>query len=91
MIYVKFPTRIRYLCRMRAHLNCFYVSNYNIRGAGSVGVSAYNCHADSLGLIPRRMKPIIFCININRQRLTLLNCAAGGAMLCATHIGMVRT
>ena len=78
---VQFPTRIRYLCRMRTKFNCFYVSNFNARGVGSVVVSAYDCHASGLGLIPRRSKPIIFDIKTNRQRLRMLKCAAGGAML----------
>ena len=85
---VQLPTRIRHVCRMRAHLNCSYFSNFNTRGAGSVVVSASDWHAGGPALIPRRSKRVIFAIKANRQRLTLLNCAAGGAMLCATHIGM---
>ena len=45
-----------------------------------------DCHAGGPGLIPRRSKPVIFGIKTNRPRLILLNCAAGGAMLCVTHI-----
>ena len=73
------------LCRMRAHLKCSYFSNFSTRGADSVVVSAYDWHTGSPALMPRRSTPVIFGINTNRQRMTLLNCASGGAMLCATH------
>ena len=81
---LEFGTRV-------AHLNCSYFSNLNTRGACNVVVSASDWHAGGPGLIPRRNKPDIFGIKTNRQRLTLLNFAAGGAMLCATHIGMPPT
>ena len=54
-------------------------------------VSESDWHAGGPGLIPRRSKTDIFGIKTNRQRLTLLNSAAGGAMVCATHIGMSPT
>ena len=82
---VQFPTRIRYLSRMGAHLKSSYFSNFTTRGADSVVVSAYDWHAGGPALMPRRSTPVIFGINTNRQRMTLLNCASGGAMLCATH------
>ena len=88
---VRFPSRIRHVYRMRAHLNCSYFSNFNTRGAGRVVVSASDWHAGGPGLIPRRSKTDIFGIKTNRQTLTLLNSAAGGAMVCATHIGMSPT
>ena len=56
--------------------------------AGSVVVSASDWHASGPGLIPRRSKRDIFVIKTIRQRLTLLNCAAGGVILCATHIAI---
>ena len=71
---------------MRAHRNFSYFSNFITRGAGSVVVSASDWHAGGPDLIPGRCKPVLFGIKTNRQRLALLNCAAGGAMLCATHI-----
>ena len=43
-------------------------------------------HAGGPGLIPGRSRPDIFGIKANGQRLTSLNCAAGRAMLHATHI-----
>ena len=61
------------------------------RGAGSVVVSASDWHAGGPGLIHRRNEPVIFGITNNRQRLTMLKCATGGAMLCATHIGIPPT
>ena len=88
---VQFPTRIRHLCRMRAHFNCFYVSNFNTRSAGSVVVSASDWYAGGPGLMPRCNNPVMFDITTNRHRLTLLKCAAGGEMLCATNIGMPPT
>ena len=63
IIAVQFPTRIRHVCRMRAHLNCSYFSNFNTRGAGSVVVSASDWYAVGPGLIPRRSKHDIFGIN----------------------------
>ena len=42
------------------------------RGAGSVVVSASDCHAGGPGLIHRRNEPVIFGITNNRQRLILL-------------------
>ena len=59
---VQFPTRTGNLCRMRAHLNCSYVSNFNTRGADRVVVSASDWQAGGTGLIPRRSKPVIFRI-----------------------------
>ena len=88
---VQFPTRIRYLCRLRAHLKCSYFSNVNTRGADSVVVSAYDWLAGGPALMPRRTTPVIFGINKNIQRMTLLNCAAGGALLCATHTRLHKT
>jgi len=88
---VQFPTRIRHLCGMRAHLNCSYFSYFNTRGADSVVVSASDWNAGGPGLIPRRSKHAMFGIETNRQRMTLFNCAAGGAMLCARHIGVPAT
>ena len=41
--------------------------------------------------MPRRSTPVIFYINTNIQRMTLLNCASGGAMLCATHTRLHKT
>ena len=61
------------------------------RGAGSVVVSASDWHAGGPGLIHRRNEPVLFGITNNRQRLTMLKCATGGAMLCATHIGIPPT
>ena len=54
-------------------------------------VSASDWNSGGPGLIPRRSKSDIFGIKTNKQRLTLLNSAAGGAMVCATHIGMSPT
>ena len=87
----QFPTRIRYLCRMRAHLKCSYFSNFSKRGADIVVVSAYDWHAGGPALMPRRSTPVIFGINTNRQRMTLLNCASGGAKLYATHTRLHKT
>ena len=42
------------------------------------------------GLIPGRSIPYIFGIKANGQSLTLLSCAAGRAVLNATHIDMPR-
>ena len=88
---VQFPTRIRYLCRMRAHHKCCYFSNFSKRGANSVVVSAYDWHAGGPALKPRRSTPVIFGINTNRERMTQLNCASGGAMLCASHTRLHKT
>ena len=90
MNFVQFLTRIRHLCRMRAQLNCSYVF-YTSIGTSSVVVSASDWHAGGPGLILRSSKPVIFGIRTNRPRLTVSNCAAGGAMLCATYTGMPRT
>ena len=59
---VQFPTRSRYLCRMRAHLNCSYFSNFNTHTRGAVGVvvSASDWHAGGAGLIPIRSKPVCY-------------------------------
>ena len=54
-------------------------------------VSAYEWHAGGPALMPRRGTPVIFGINTNRQRMTLLNCASGGAKLCATHTRIHKT
>ena len=56
-------------------------------------VSAPDWHAGSLGLIPGRSRPDIFGLNSNGQRLTLLNCAAGRAVLYTPCklIGMPRS
>ena len=79
------------LCRMRAHPKCSYFSNFSTRGADSVVVSAYDWHAGGPALMPRRSTPVIFGINTNRQRMTQLNCASGGAMLCATPTRLHKT
>ena len=76
---------------MRAHPKSSYFSNFSTRGADSVVVSAYDWHASGPALMPRRSTPVIFGINTNRQRMTLLNCASGGAMLCATHTRLHKT
>ena len=73
------------LCKMRPHPKCSYFSNFSTRGADSVVVSAYDWHAGGPALMPGGSTPVIFGINTNRQRITLLNCASSGAMLCATH------
>ena len=70
---VQFPTRIRHLCRKRAHINWPCISNINSRGAGSVVVSASDCHVGGPSLIPRRCKSVIVEIKINSLTLTLLN------------------
>ena len=88
---VQFPTRIRYLCRLRAHLKCSYFSNINTRGADSVVASAYDWLAGGPALMPRRSTPVIFGIDTNIQRMTLLTCAASGALLCATHTRLHKT
>ena len=59
---VQFPTIIRYLCRLRAHLKCFYFSNFNTRGADNVVVSAYDWLVGGPALMPRRTTPVIFGI-----------------------------
>ena len=79
------------LCRMRAHPKCSYFSNFSTRGADSVVVSAYDWQAGGPALMPRRSTPVIFGINTNRQRMTLLNCASGDAMLCATPTRLRKT
>ena len=71
---VQFPTRIRYLCRLRAHLKCSYFSNFNTRGADSVVVSAYDWLAGGPALMPRRSTPVIFGIDTNTENDTAELC-----------------
>ena len=51
-------------------------------------VSASDRNDGGPGLIPGRIRFVIFGIKTSGQRLTLLTCAVGYVLLCITHIDM---
>ena len=88
---VKFPTIIRYLCRLRAHLKCSYFSNFNTRGADSVVVSAYDWLAGGPALMPRRSTPVIFGIDTNTENDSVELCGWRCTAMRHTHTRLHKT